>query len=170
MLVFLIGFMGSGKSSLGKLLARKLNYSFVDLDNIIEERAVKKILMIFSDDGEEAFRKVEHDCLIETFSLTDTVIATGGGTPCFSDNIEQINKNGISVYLKYDSGILASRLFANPGNRPLIKQCNDKQELKNYIDMLLYEREIYYLRSKFVIESKKLNAKKIIELIEGCVS
>ena len=156
--------MGSGKSSLGKILARKLNYSFIDIDNIIEKQTVKKISEIFSDDGEEAFRKIEHDCLIETFSFSNTVIATGGGTPCFFNNMEIINQNGISIYLKFSSGILASRLFTTPGNRPLIKQFKDKLELKNYIDTLLYDREKFYTKSKLIIEDK-INAKKIVELI-----
>jgi len=166
MRIFLIGFMGSGKSSLGRELAHILEYSFIDLDNAIEKKSGKKISIIFSEEGEAAFREIEHECLIETFSHENTVIATGGGTPCFYNNIELINSNGISVYIKYNAGILSSRLFSVSGNRPLLKQFADKQDLKVYIDNLLKEREKFYHRSKFVIESKNLNANKILEIIE----
>ena len=164
MRIYLIGFMGSGKSSLGKILAHKLNYAFVDLDDIIEEKAEKKITDIFKDDGEQAFRSIEQECLAKTFSFTNTVIATGGGTPCFFDNMEMMNQNGISVYLKFSSGILASRLFDNPGERPLLAQHKSKQDLKNYIDSLLKDREQFYNNSKLIVEGK-INLKKIVELI-----
>ena len=156
--------MGSGKSSLGKILAHKLNYTFIDLDDIIEEKAEKKITDIFKDNGEQTFREIEQECLVKTFSFINTVIATGGGTPCFFNNMEMMNQNGISVYLKISSGILASRLLENPGERPLLAKYKSKQDLKNYIDSLLNDREIFYNKSKLIVEDK-ITAKKIVELV-----
>lgn len=141
MRIFLLGFMGSGKSSLARELAHKLTYSFIDLDNLVEERSGKKIAEIFENDGEVVFRKIEHDCLLETFSHKNIVIATGGGTPCFFNNIDLINQNGISVYLKFNPGILASRLSNDKGKRPLIKHFENKKDFQDHIETLFSEEK-----------------------------
>jgi len=167
MRIFLIGFMGSGKTSLGKELANKLGISFIDLDDVIEKKSGKSINNIFSEIGEEGFRKIEHECLKELISIKNTVIATGGGTPCFCNNMEFINKNGISVYIKFNKGILTSRLFKNKGNRPLLNEFASKEEFEKFIDAKLTEREKFYLESKFIIEDKNISAKKIIEMLAG---
>lgn len=170
MRIFLIGFMGSGKSSLGKELAHKLGLAFADLDKMIEEKEGREIAEIFESDREDKFRKIEHECLIQTLQLNNVVISTGGGTPCFFDNMELINTKGISIYIKYNPGILASRLFADKGKRPLIKHCKNKRELELFIKDLLEKREKYYLQSKIAVEGKNINARKIIETLSGTTS
>jgi shikimate kinase len=162
--------MGSGKSSLGKELAHKLGLAFLDLDKMIEEQEGRKINEIFESEGEDTFRKIEHECLIKTLQLNNIVISTGGGTPCFFDNMELINAKGISIYIKYNPGILASRLFADKGKRPLIKHCKNKGELELFLKDLLVKREKYFLQSKITIEEKNINARKIIEALSGTTS
>jgi shikimate kinase len=159
--------MGSGKSSLGKELAHKLGLAFADLDGLIEEKEGKKISEIFETDGEKRFREIEHDCLISTLQLNNVIISTGGGTPCFFDNMEMINAKGISIYIKYNSGILVSRLDANKDKRPLIKHCKNREELELFVKDLLEKREKYYLQSKLILEGKDINSKKIIEAMAG---
>ena len=156
--------MGSGKSVLGRKLSKKLKISFIDIDELIEIKTGQKVSEIFSNKGENVFRETEHECLKEIILNENIVVATGGGTPCFYDNMEIINNNGISVYLKYNPGILASRLISSSIERPLIKQLNDKKALKLYIEELLEKREKYYLKSKYVIEEKNISVKKLIEV------
>ena len=169
MLIFLTGFMGSGKSSIGRKLAYKLGFNFIDLDELIEHKTGKRIAAIFKEDGEGKFRQIEHGCLKDTFSYENSVIATGGGTPCFYNNMELINRYGISVYIKLNPGILASRLFSDKENRPLIKKYSDKRELQLFVEDCLGKREKFYLQSKFTVEGKDISAKKIIEKLSGAV-
>ncbi len=170
MRIYFIGFMGSGKSSLGKELAHKLGLAFVDLDELIEEKEGKKISEIFETDGENKFRETEHECLLTTLQLNNVVISTGGGTPCFFDNMELINAKGISIYIKLNAGILASRLEDDKEKRPLIKHCKNKIELELFIKDLLEKREKYYSQSKILVEGKNINAKIIIEAMAGTTS
>src|SRR3982750_1343717 len=100
MLVYVIGFMGCGKSKLGKQLAKKLNHEFIDFDELIEEQSGKKISEIFKDDGQPAFRNLETEILKRVSALNDIVVSTGGGTPCFNDNMKLMNASGITVYLR----------------------------------------------------------------------
>ena len=167
MRIFLIGFMGSGKSSIGRELANKLGMHFIDLDEFIECKTQKKITDIFDEDGEEKFRRIEHECLEEVSLKENSLISTGGGTPCYHNNMELINKSGISIYIKLNSGILTSRLFLDKGKRPLIKRFGDKKELLLFIENILAEREPFYLKSTFVIDGKNINTKKIIEILDG---
>ena len=161
--------MGSGKSSLGEELAHKLSLAFFDLDQMIEEEEGRKISEIFETDGEEKFREKEHVCLNKTFELSNVVVSTGGGTPCFFNNMEMINEKGISIYIKLNPGMLASRLCADKKKRPLIKHCKDKNELELFVKNLLEKRDKYYLQSKIILEGKNINAKKIIEALSGSI-
>lgn len=165
MRIYLIGFMGSGKSSIGSELAHKLGLIFIDLDDVIEKTSGRKISDIFKIDGESGFREIEHKCLKKTFLNDNIVVATGGGTPCSNNNMELINRHGISIYIKLNPGILASRLFSDKGTRPLIKNFTNKNELQKFIEVCLEKREKFYLQSKFIIEGKNISAKKIIEAI-----
>jgi shikimate kinase len=159
--------MGSGKSSLGRKLAHKLNLSFIDLDEIIEKKEKRSIADIFNQEGENKFREIEQDCLKDILHIDNTVVSTGGGTPCFFNNMELINRNGISIYLKYNPGILASRLSGDKGKRPLLKHTGNKKDFQDLIGDLLAKREIFYLQSRLIVEEKNVRVKKIISMLEN---
>lgn len=163
--IFLLGFMGCGKSTLGKKLANKLGFQFFDLDKCIEEKVQMSITDIFKTKGEEQFRKLESDELINILSSNDNyVVALGGGAPCFNENMDLINNSGTSIYLKYNEGILASRLINAKAERPLIVN-KTKEELIDFIAKLLKEREQYYLKSKLVIEGTNITVNQVTDLL-----
>jgi len=141
--------MGSGKSSLGRHLSRLLGTAYTDLDDVFEERYHIKIYDFFEKYGEENFRKIEKDILIETTLTDNLVVSTGGGTPCFFDNMEFITKNGVSVYLRMTSRELASRLKNVKKKRPLLKELSP-EGLEEWISAQLLSREPFYLRANYI--------------------
>ncbi len=154
MRIFLTGFMGCGKTYLGKIIAKKLNYKFIDLDELIEKEQNLYINEIFEKKGEMFFRKLEKFFLQKTIkNFKNIVLATGGGTVCFFDNISIINKNGISFYIKTDIKILIKRLQKEQSKRPLIKN-KSKLELEIFIKKSLKLRERFYLKSHFIFNEK----------------
>lgn len=157
--------MGSGKSTLGKQLAKKLNYQLIDQDSYIEKKTGISVGNYFSSNGEEAFRKLEHESLIELSKLENAVISTGGGAPCFYNNIEIMNNSGISIYLKLKPEILFSRLKYAQNERPLIKG-KTEEELFGFIKTKLSERESFYLKAKHVIESMDLKSEDLFQLVK----
>jgi len=163
--IFLIGFMGCGKSTLGKKLAKKLEVSFVDLDQKIEEVEGRSISEIFADVGEDGFREIETQQLKELINTNEKcIIALGGGAPCFNQNIDLINGAGISVYLKYNVGILTSRLITAKQQRPLIAG-KTNEELSVFIEQMLKQRETYYLQSDLIVEGKNITASQVTDLL-----
>jgi shikimate kinase len=148
MLITLIGMPASGKSTLGKSLAKKLNYQFLDLDNLIVKLQGKTISEIFAEKGEAYFRQAEREALQVALNQVDTVIATGGGAPCFFDNIELINQKSLSIYLKTDLPILTQRIQQDRRNlRPLYQSESEAdllQKLKNTWDT----RHPFYEKAK----------------------
>lgn len=154
--IYIIGFMGSGKTTTGKKLAASLQWAFVDLDRKIEESSGKTISEIFSESGEEYFRKIENDQLQKLDIEEDTVISVGGGTPCFSDNMHFMNKTGIVVYLRMTPGQLESRLSPEPDRRPLLSDINENDRYR-YISEKLSEREIYYNMAAVIEDAINLN-------------
>ncbi|MCE4566295.1 shikimate kinase [Maribellus sp. CM-23] len=150
MRVYLIGYMGSGKSTLGRRLAKHLGVQFVDMDHYIEERNCKTIPQIFEEEGEAEFRKKERKALEELSEFTDIVIATGGGAPCFFDNIDLMNSTGKTIYLNIDPTILADRLLHSKTERPLIKG-KSRDELVAFIDDTLKKRNEFYMQAKYQI-------------------
>lgn len=150
MRIYLIGYMGSGKSHLGWKLANFLGVQFVDMDNYIEERNCKTIPQIFAEEGETAFREKEQKALEELSEFTDLVIATGGGAPCFFDNIDVMNETGKTIYLNIDPTILADRLLQSKTERPLIKG-KSREELIAFIDETLKKRNVFYSQAKYQI-------------------
>ena len=165
MLVYLVGFMGCGKSKLGKQLAKKLNHQFIDFDELIEEQSGKKISDIFKDDGQQAFRNIETEILKSIAECKETVVSTGGGTPCFFNNMQLMNETGITVYIRMTAGGLFHRLAESKTNRPLIAGLTDLK-LLDYIIDTLGEREHFYMKAQHVVKGENLKADKIFELLK----
>ncbi len=155
--------MGSGKSTLGKKLANKLDLPFFDLDQLIEEQEGKTIAEIFSQQGEAHFRDLETTVLKQTINQHQGfVLALGGGTPIFNNNMDLVNQNGTSVYLKYNAGMLSSRLLTAKQQRPLIAGKNEA-ELKQFVADLLSQRELFYLQSRVVVEGNNIAVRDVEE-------
>ena len=163
MRIFLVGFMGSGKTTMGRKLAGYLGYRFVDLDKILEDEAGMSIAEFFKRNGETAFREFEKGVLQSSSFNDNTVIATGGGAPCFFDNMEWMNKNGTTVYLMVPPKGLVDRL-KNSTDRPLIKGLNEEEMLK-FIAGKLEEREPFYKQAAHVINGIGLTAEKLAKNI-----
>ena len=149
--IFLIGYMGAGKTTIGKLLAKRLNWSFIDLDSFIENRYRRTIAAIFEEKGEAGFREIERRTLQEISSFENTVISTGGGLPCFFDNMDLMNKTGITIYLRAEVNELVGRLSFDKHKRPLIKGKN-KEELREFVEINLKKREPFYNRAKIIFD------------------
>ena len=164
--ILLIGFMGCGKSSLGKKLAKKMSYDFIDLDRIIETDEKMTINEIFTSKGEAYFRNLESQWL-DAFKGDNNVIALGGGTPCFGLNMELINTLGTSVYLQMNPGLLMDRLYHSKQKRPLIESFkNDKVILLSKVTELLKEREVFYSKANITFEASNMTSTKLGYLIE----
>ncbi len=155
--IFLIGFMGSGKTTVGSQLARFLGYEFVDMDQLIEETAGMTVPGIFSELGEEVFRKWEHKILLELCKRDKVVVATGGGAPCHGSMMPIMNEHGTSVYIKLSPEALKDRLTNSKTERPLIQGKTD-QELLNFIRKLLDTRERFYNQATYIVDGFNLDA------------
>ena len=162
--IFLIGFMGSGKSTLGFKLAQKIGYDFLDMDQIIEETAGMTIPGIFSEHGEEVFRKWELDILLELCKYENVVISTGGGAPCHSDMIGIMNDHGVTIYFQLPPDALKNRLLHSKTERPLIKD-KSEEELLEFISTLLTEREKYYQLARHTVNGVSLEIKELVDLL-----
>ena len=159
--------MGSGKSTLGKKLASKLKLDFIDLDEYFEQKFRTSITLFFERFGEDSFRRLEHEVLKEVIEKhSNIVISTGGGTPCFFNNIELMNQHGTTVYLKLPPAVLASRLSNSPFRyrRPKLKGL-DKKELLETVTSHLIERECFYTQSKVIIEVLEMKTEDIVNII-----
>lgn len=157
--------MGSGKSTLGKKVSLKLNQPFFDLDTEIEKGEQLSVSQIFELKGEASFRDLETQYLKQIIDKNESfVMALGGGTPCFNENMELINGVGVSIYLKYNSGILATRLLNAKTQRPLLKDKTPEQ-LKQFVDEKLLEREFFYKQATIGIEGANLKAEDVIASI-----
>jgi shikimate kinase len=153
--------MGAGKTTLGKVLAQVMNLTFLDLDNFIEEHYHRTVSQIFAEVGEDGFRRMEHDALVEASKFEDVVISLGGGTPCFMGNMQIVNNAGISIYLKPSEEVLLRRLIKGKAKRPIIADKSD-EELRTFIHTALEKREPYYLQSNIIFESSHLENKEEI--------
>jgi len=154
--VFLIGFMGAGKTSIGKALSAKMKCSFVDIDLFIERRYHKTIRQIFDEKGEEDFREIEKKTLREIAEFEDVVISTGGGTPCFHQNMQFMNEQGITVYLKVTNDELVRRIKLNINARPLLKDLTDNS-LRLFVEETMTTRTTFYDQAKIVFDAEKQN-------------
>lgn len=154
--IILIGYMGAGKTTLGKALARQLNVDFCDLDWFIEERYHRTIQQIFDEKGENGFREIERNMLHEVAEFENIIISCGGGTPCFFDNIEFMNSKAKTVYLKASPETLFQHLKMGKNERPLLKNKSD-EELMQFITSSLAQREPFYSKANYIFDVTLLN-------------
>jgi len=155
MLIFIIGFMGAGKTTAGRKIAAKMGYSFMDLDEFISHKTGKTIPQIFESEGEEGFRLLEKNAL-RALNVKKCIIATGGGTPCFHDNMEWMNKNGVTVCLSISPKSACNRLKASTADRPLLKGKTD-DELLHDIESLMKQREGFYAMARIIAKAENLD-------------
>lgn len=161
--VFLIGYMGAGKTTLGRALAATMNLQFLDLDDFIVARQHKTVKEIFAEMGEDSFRQIERNALLEVSEYEDVIISLGGGTPCFFDNMDIVNRSGKSVYLKPSEEVLLARLIKGKHKRPLLADKND-DEILHVIREQLAWREPYYLQAQITFNASHLENKADIHL------
>jgi shikimate kinase len=148
--IFLTGFMGSGKSYWGQNLADELHRPFVDLDHAIEQATGLPISRIFQEEGEQAFRQYESEALKALADVPDSIVATGGGAPCFADNLDWMKQHGVVIYLKTEVEVLSERLTGQKSIRPILAQVPD-EELTQVISKLLDMRKDWYERANVVL-------------------
>ncbi|GBF22030.1 MULTISPECIES: shikimate kinase [Arenibacter] len=167
MKIVLVGYMGSGKTTIGKLLANKLKVSFLDLDEVIEQGLEDSISNIFNGKGEIFFRKKEHEYLIDVLSKKEKLIlSTGGGTPCYSGNMEtMLNLADHVFYLKVSIPGLVKRLLLEKEHRPLIKNI-DNGELPEFIGKHLFERNNFYLKANHIIDCDDKDPETLVAEIQ----
>jgi shikimate kinase len=149
--IILIGYMGAGKTTVGRALAKELGLSFYDLDWYIENRRRKKVPQIFAEQGEEGFSKIERNMLHEVAEFEDVVISCGGGTPCFFDNMDYMNQQGQVVYLHCSPEVLHQHLLMGKTERPLLKG-KSPEELISFIREQLASREHYYNKAAYQLD------------------
>ena len=160
--IILIGYMGAGKTTIGRALAKELEVPFYDLDWYIESRRHKTVAQLFAEQGEEAFRRIEHNMLHEVAEFEDVIISCGGGTPCFFDNIDYMNRQGQVVYLKVEPETLYKHLKMSKNDRPLLRG-KSEEELIAFIREQLEKREPFYTKARYTLDvtlmddSKKIN-------------
>ena len=149
--IILIGYMGSGKTTVGRALAKELGLPFYDLDWYIENRMRKKVSQIFAEQGEEGFRRIEHNMLHEVAEFENVVISCGGGTPCFFDNMEYMNQQADTVYLKASPEVLYAHLQMGKGVRPLLLN-KTPDEVQQFIREQLADREHFYSQARHIAD------------------
>ena len=155
--IFLTGYMGAGKTTLGKAFARELNIPFIDLDWYIEERLHKSIRELFIERGEASFRELERTMLHEVAEFENVIISTGGGTPCFFDNMDYMNHTGETVFLDVCPEVLFRRLKIAKAKRPLLANKTD-EELMQVITSALEKRLPYYSKAKWRFNAEELES------------
>ena len=156
--VFLMGFMGAGKTTLGKALAKDLDVSFVDLDQYIERRYLKSVSQVFATRGEQGFREIESRMLREVGEFDDVIVSCGGSTPLIGDNMDFMLEHGQTVYLKCENDTLLRRLKSARSQRPLIASKTD-DELAAFIESETKRREPGYLRAEYICPGDRLESR-----------
>lgn len=169
MRIYLIGYMGSGKSSMGKKLALRMGYTFVDMDNLIEAQQKQSVSDIFAEQGEAAFRQLERFVLHQTFLQDNIVVSTGGGAPAYFDNLPLMQKNGLTIYLKAEPGVLISRVQANLSSRPLLAGM-DAEGLMSFVQKQLSQRAPFYEQAQLHVEAKDLTPAVLHERVKFWMS
>lgn len=168
--IFLIGYMGSGKTTLGRALGRRLGLQFIDLDSYIESRFMRTVAQLFEERGEAEFRRIEREMLHEVAEMENVVVACGGGTPCFFDNVEYMNSRGITVMLEASEERLFTRLARNRRKRPLIKDL-DNESLRLFITRNMEKRMPFYTKASHRFCGENLeDAKQIGQTVDNFLS
>lgn len=170
--IIIIGYMGAGKTTVGRALAAELGIEFYDLDWYIESRMRKSVKQLFDEVGEDGFRKIEHNMLHEVAEFENVVISCGGGTPCFFDNMAYMNRQGDTVYLKASPEILYEHLKMGKSVRPLLLN-KTPEEVRVFIGEQLASREPYYSRAKYIVnvnlmdnhDKIKMSVEKVKQLL-----
>ena len=165
MKLFLIGYMGAGKTTLGKPLAQRLQLPFIDMDAVLEEKEQKSITRLFEELGEAGFREKERDTLQKHTFPENFVMATGGGAPCFFDNMDWMNREGITMYLRARPEEIARRLEHEREQRPLLRQIK-KEELAEVIGQRIIIREKFYMQAQLVVENNNLTVEQLLKVLK----
>ncbi len=164
-LIFLIGFMGCGKTTHGRKLASHLNIDFIDLDEVFEQQNQTSIANYFEVFGEEKFRQAESNLLKNMVYPEEAVISTGGGLPCFFDNLDWMKQHGKVIYLRVPPKVIASRLIKAKTERPLL-QHKTGEELLEFITQKLTEREPVYLQAQIVVNGVGITPRKLVDFLQ----
>ena len=170
MKIFLNGYMGSGKSLIGKMLSESMGYPFVDMDDQIEIMEGISIHEIFQKKGELYFRKLENEVLKDILaSDTQMIVSLGGGTPCYGNNFDLIKADveNVTVYLKASVDQLTQRLFLEKVHRPVISHLDTKEQLEEFIRKHLFERAYYYNQSKIIVDVDGATPTAVLEKIKA---
>lgn len=161
MTIFLIGYMATGKTTLGRALARETGMDFIDLDFYISQRFRKSISEIFAEKGEDGFRRIESNMLREAGEFDNTIISCGGGTPCFFDNMEYMNSRGETLLLEAETGKIARRLLAARTRRPIVEG-TAPEDLPDFIARHMAERMPFYGKATYRLDSTELESRDCI--------
>ncbi len=161
--IYLIGYMGVGKTTVGKKLAKLFDIGFIDLDKFIESKYHKTVPELFAERGENEFRLIEQKSLIEVSEIENVVVSTGGGTPCFFENIRLMNQTGITVYIHAEPDELAARLRASKTIRPIVSG-KTGEDLMMFIANHLKERERFYNQAQLIYKTDRLITKEEVHL------
>lgn len=164
MRIYLIGYMGCGKSTMGRKLACELGFNLIDLDHFIENKYFKTVPQIFAEEGEEGFRKKEQAALHEVSLFDQVIVATGGGAPCFFDNMKHMNRTGVCIFLDVETEELADRLMQSKTERPIIKG-KSRNELTAFIDGMMQKRRPFYEQAQYILKGKTLTTQQVIDII-----
>lgn len=162
--IYIVGFMGVGKTTLARVLAEYLQKSVIDLDHFIEERQFKTVPQLFEEYGEDGFRKIEEERLLELTSFNDVVVSTGGGAPCFFDNMDVMNNSGLTIFIDLPVEIIAQRLLKSKTERPLIKG-KSEAELIEFIGERLEARRPFYSKAQVTINPADKLPEEVMHMI-----
>ncbi len=164
MKIFLTGLMGVGKTTIGKKVAASLQLPFIDLDRYIEQQKNMSVPDLFAYFGENYFRQTEQECLQQIIQQDSFVLACGGGTPCFYENMNLMNANGVTVFLEASPAFIASRVKQSKTVRPLFKNATDESRLK-IVQALSSEREQFYSKAKYTLNVEKLSTEEVAQQV-----
>lgn len=162
--IFLVGYMGAGKTTMGKALSGHMGLSFIDLDHFIENRYHKTVRQLFEEKGEDTFREIERNALLEVSDFEDVIISTGGGAPCFHGNMEFMKAKGITVYLKATPDELAKRVSLSKNTRPILMGLSG-EELMLFITDALQKRCCFYEQADIIFDAELMETETDINTL-----